>query len=511
MKKLLLTEVLLACLFLVLILGVVGEVSVWKETALETGSELYQKETRKSGTIWVYPGEMNDSFSPLQYQTFGEKNVISMCFSNLLTRDKNGKRKNQEVSTSWGREQFAHISFQCDTSKELCKIEIELNPNAKTVSGREVNVKDIIFNYYLRADSSSMFSNPFGGVEIVGQKEYTYGTTNIATREKEVQALLKKPTSAFLKQCSKEIIQKELEQELEWVKSLYDNEAYTKICSKYEKPKDLFAYYFSYQTKYSSKGKEEAQVLKEIVKQYKGDYKKLSKLTQRDYTNKAKKIALSVILSQKGKDTIKNISGIKEKDSHTVEIVAKGSEECVDKVCNLWILPLSEYGDNKKYDGKTSFGFTKGEADKVVESTRKKYLGTGPYYLKERQDEKLIFQKNANFFGENAKIDEVQIWKKEYSEYEEIVRELLEQKIDLVFAKDDVKLDELLQNRGTRANTRIQKETFSTNQKENCFLYRTSYINTPSIPKEISEFCSFFEQISILQVNEKNQTNSPEE
>lgn len=497
------TECILACFFLALLLGIVGKVSLWKKESLEVDSSIYQEEKRKKDTIWIYPGKITETFSPLQYQTAGEENVISMCFSNLLTKNQEGKRINGSVNTSWEKqeEQLAHISYQSDANSNICHVIIEVNPYAKTTSGDSISADDILFNFYLRADLSSDIITPFGGVEIVGMKEYQYGTNHLDAREKEIKSALKKPSAALKKRLSEEIIQNELSNELLWVKSLYHDKAYASICSKYEQPKDLFAYYFAYETKYSSQGKNENQVFSEIVAQYNGDYNRLSKVTKKDYRARAKKIALSTILQKKGKDMVKTISGIRKTDKNTVEIDIIKSTDCVDKLCDFWLLPLSQYGDSKQFAEKESFGFIKGKAGEVVEKAEKQFAATGPYYLQKADAEKMIFVKNKYYFGQKAQIKEIDILRKDYVDYKEIVEDLLKQEIDIVFIKDSEELEELVSNRVTKAATRIRKENFKTSQEENCFLYRTSYINTPSIPKEISENLSLFQNIHKLKIN----------
>lgn len=484
-----------------------GKVSIWKQEALEVDSDIYQEEKRKEDTVYVYPGYMNDTFSPLEYQTSGEKNVICMCFSNLLTKDKDGKRINGSVASSWKKdeEQLTHISYESDTNNDICHVKIEVNPYAKTVSGEAITADDVMFNYYLRADSSSGVTSPFGGVEIVGQKEYQYGTKKIEVREKEIESALKKPSTTLKQKLSEELIQKELADELQWVKSLYQEDAYKDICSKYAQPKDLFAYYYAYQTKYSSNGKSESQVFSEIVSQYDGDYSKLTKVTKKDYSTQAKKIALAVILQKNGKDTVKSISGIRKVDKYTVEIDIKGTEEDIDKLCDMWLLPLAQYGDQENFDGKESFGFVKGNAGKIAEKSKTQFVATGPYYLQKIESDRMVFAKNKYFYGQKAQIKEVDVLCKNYEDYKEIVEDLLKQEIDIVFIKDSEELEGLISNHATKATSRIRKETFTTSQEENCFLYRTSYINTPSIPKEISENLSFFQNINKLKTNKQGQ------
>ena len=100
MKKLLLTEGLIACFFLALFLGLFGKF-------LSRGQGEWDRGTGKSGQqgsdgLTVYSGVLQEKFSPLDYQTKGEENVFAMCFSNLLSRDSEGRRNNKPVDAAWG-------------------------------------------------------------------------------------------------------------------------------------------------------------------------------------------------------------------------------------------------------------------------------------------------------------------------------------------------------------------------------------------------------------------------
>ena len=190
MKKLLLTEGLIACFFLALFLGFFGKF-------LSRGQGEWDRGTGKSGQqcsdgLTVYSGVLQEKFSPLDYQTKGEENVFAMCFSNLLSRDSEGRRNNKPVDAAWGSEdkQLAHISVSEDAWKDISVVTIRLNHEAETPLGKKVDAKDLLFNIYLRCSITANDTAPFGGVRILGQEEYVYGAKDIEGRKKELQGML---------------------------------------------------------------------------------------------------------------------------------------------------------------------------------------------------------------------------------------------------------------------------------------------------------------------------------
>lgn len=146
-----------------------------------------------------------------------------MCFEKLLLRDRNGARKNKEVSENWdGRDgELAQISVQYDAEKGLSTMTLAINPKEKTAKGKKMNADDLIFNFYFRCDVSVGEEVPFGGVLMLGQEEYMYGTEKVKERKQEIQKMLEKPSDKLKKQLQDRIIKKELLQEFIWVKGLY--------------------------------------------------------------------------------------------------------------------------------------------------------------------------------------------------------------------------------------------------------------------------------------------------
>jgi len=502
-KKLLLAEGLLACLFLALLFVFFGKYLGREREGQETNAIVSTEETREKGTIRIDAGAVSETFSPLRYQLQGEKNVLTMCFMNLLTRDSKGAAVNKEVTQRWEKEDTdaAHISVSYDEKKKLSTITIQMNPGLKTASGKIVNADDLLFNFYLRCDMAGVEYEPFEGVHIVGREEYLYGSNDLDKRKKEIQDSLKKPSKELQKQLQEEIVKKELTEELEWVKSLFQDDTCKDITAPYKAPKDLFAYYYAYQTKYSAKGKTEKQVFDDIVKQYSWHYDRVAKVTNKNYTKRAQELARSVFLKQKGKDVVKQIEGIQKRDERTIVIQAEGKEDCVTKLCDFWILPLEEYGNRELFDGKESFGFQKGETNEILEQSSKQYYGTGAFYTEKISTEQIVLERNENYAGGEAKLKKIVVFRKNYEKEKDIVEDLLCRDMDIVITEDTAELGRLIQSHATHASYQIRKKEIETKQAENCLLYRTSYVNAPSIPQNLTEYQSIFEVIHQIKVN----------
>lgn len=461
-----------------------------------------EKETRKEGQLWVQAGNLENDFSPLEYEGESEEDVLTLCFQNLLARDDTGRVAIKSAEEKWASDDVsvAHISSRNEPESGKTYVTIKINPKAKTAGGKVITAKDVIFNYYLRFDASAGLGDAFQGVKIQGQEEYTYGTMQPETRKKELESMLQKPDATLQKRIEEEIIRPELMREFLWVKSLYQEENYSFITSQYPSAGELFSYYYAYKTTYSPKGKTEEAVFENIVKQYGWRYGALEKITGKSYGQQVRHMALSRLLEKQGQDRVKKISGIEEVNSQTVRITVLSGENILEKVCDLWLLPLEEYGSLSQYDGQENFGYKKGEAQQICQKAKKVFRGTGAFYVKEMNEQEIELSRNL-YFPNRAEVSKLRLIRKEFGGEKETVEAILKQEVDIVVVKDSQKLRQLLESQGTGAAYKIRKICVESGGREDCFLYRTSYVNATTLPEKGKTMRSFFEKLYSIKIN----------
>ena len=319
----------------------------------------------------VIEGDVSDNISPFSYNTNADKYLLDMCYATLL-------------STKGRRCLTDSISCSYNDKKDTTTYSITLRDNITDSSGNKITADDIIFNYYLRADSGFNESGNITKLPIIGMKEYIYGSKDTKNIEKKIQNMLKKPDKKFKYLLKNKLIKKQLEAEYNWVCSLYEQDLYDYITKKYPKKKDLFVYFFAYGTKYNTKGKNLDKIITDITSMYDDNYKKLSNITGKDYTSLARNLALQKLQSAKNFSfKINNISGISKENDATINISVKGkhSETYADKLCNMYIVTLDKWGDAGKYNGSTEFGFERGKAYKLTEQTDISKDETGFYTI----------------------------------------------------------------------------------------------------------------------------------
>lgn len=112
-----------------------------------------------------------------------------------------------------------------------------------------------------------------------------------------------------------------------------------------------------------------------------------------------------------------------------------------------------------------------------------------------------MLRRNPNYFGGKAKVEKVYVLRREYEKVQDMVEDILQGEADIVMAQDGAELDRLLASNGTGASYLIRKVMIETSQLEDCFLYNTSHVNAPSLPKELTEYKTIFQNINQIKIN----------
>lgn len=391
MKKVLATGIIYIGLFILLIISVYnigkelnestvqsGEVVATTENTTSEDEELKepQKEKEKIEDKVVVKGDISKNVTPFSYKTTADKYLLDLCYAGLC------KIKDRRCITS-------NVQSFYNQKRNITTYRITLNKDEENVSGKEITADDVLFNYYLRADSGYTADGGLANLPIVGMQEYRYGIKNTKAIKKKILDKLKNPDKKTAALIRRNIIRPVLEEEYKWVCSLYGQEMYDYITEKYPRKKDLFVYFFAYGTDYKTKGKNARKVINDVIKSYGTNYVRLGKVTGENYKKKAENIALCSIQNNgKFKYRVKSISGIKKVDSHTVEIDVNGKRKAgfINRLGSMYIVSMQSWGNVHLFDGISQFGFKRGRADVIFK--KKSIIGdeTGNYAIKEIKD-----------------------------------------------------------------------------------------------------------------------------
>lgn len=346
--------------------------------------------------------------NPFLLSEDADTSLLQLTQVKLLTTDRGGNivydaKEGASIpynGTEYSYQGPASIAASYDKSKNQTTYTISLRDDITCSDGTVLSADDLLFTYYVLCDNSYNGGSKVPSVPIVGLDAYLCGTIQVKQFKKDVQAELKKPSEKTKKLIQKQIIQKQLKQQYKWVLSLYEDENYSSYTEKYKDPKELFAYFFNLTDGYrAAEAEDKNQLIDDIAAQYGGDYKKLADSCGLDFTKEANDIARSVIMEGQGKKQVASISGIKKIDNSTITVTVKGQKEKdLYNLCDIYIAPLSQYGDADSYDyDKKRFGFTKDDVSSVL---NKDILpaGGGAYELTESDGTTYLLQSNKNYY-----------------------------------------------------------------------------------------------------------------
>lgn len=397
MRKLFVTGIIYICLFILLAAGIFNlrknfneNISQSDEIAVtaddipdssvqntEIPEESTDKlETEKMEDKVIVKGDISEDVTPFNYNTTADKYLLDLCYASLCSM-KDRRCISKDVSGTYNKK------------KDITTFKITLDEEAGNISGYKITADDLLFNYYLRADTGYTADGGISALPVTGMQEYRYGTKNITSVKKKIAKKLKKPDkrTAFL--IRKHIIKPVLEKEYKWVCSLYKQETYDYITDKYPRKKDLFVYFFAYGTDYKTKGKKPGKVINDVIKSYGSDYNKLGKVTGENYKKQAEGIALNVIQSDKKfKFRTRNISGIKKLDDYTISIDVKGKRKqgYINKLGSMYIVSMEAWGNRVLFNGTDQFGFKRGRAGNILKGKKIDGDETGNYTIQEITD-----------------------------------------------------------------------------------------------------------------------------
>lgn len=429
----------------------------------------------KRAEVWIQPGKLSADLSPLNALTEGDVNLMSLCF------------------------EIPKITIKEQSESEI-QILLSVQGNGKTNTGREISADDLLFNLYLRLDPSMGEQHNLDELEIKGEKDFFYGTAEVAKAEQELKKQCLEPSKELLLLYQEKVVRPALEKELQWVKKIFDNPQYANVVKNYQLPKDMFAHYFSYKTEYDAAERTEEQVLEDIVSQYGGNLSALSKVTGQDYT-KVQRACTVASWCNEGKSVVNQISGIRKIDDKSVLLQVISGKDTIEELKNMWILPLDQYGQEDKFDGVNCFGFVKGNSAKIIQEMSAKLTGSGYFYVRDMDDNYIYLKRNPYALKGKNYVQSIKIIRNPYDAQKDMVSALDEHQLDLAITKDSTALKKMLSQKEGGTVYHVRKKRFRKGVDSTCFIYRTSYLNTTTFPKTVNCSRDFFQTLGKIQVN----------
>jgi len=279
---------------------------------------------------------------------------------------------------------IADVDEKYDEETDETVYSIRLRDDIKFSDGETMDSDDLIFTLYMLLDPSLSKLSPFQGVDIKGAINYRLNSSIADTLSPEdITAALE--TEEVQQKIRTEIVEPMLERELEWVKSLYDDNSYSVYTTAYPEAKDLMAFFYSVNSEYDSTAVSEEQVLSDLADMYGGNYELLGSMYEGDSTffrTEAEICVIEYLSEEKGaSENVDNVSGIIKTGKNTVDVTVSGrGTGFLSALNSVIVAPLHYYGDESSYDyTENKFGFEKGTALELATNKADAPLGAGAY------------------------------------------------------------------------------------------------------------------------------------
>jgi len=285
--------------------------------------------------------------------------------------------------------------------------EITLADDIYFSNGDPITAKDVAFSMYAYADLEYHGWSNVGVSLIDGLKNYQYHNSraqNVMISDDQLEFELNNPSEATKKYIREKVVLPVLEEEYEWVKRLYTDDAFKGTEAEehiklYPKVNDLFAFYYSTDKSYVAASDRE-QLINDIADQIGTDYKLLSTIYGTDLSYLAKKQAERALMEEELKNSgerVDSISGIKIIDDKHLEVrINSISESQVELAFGFFVVPFSVYGKGTTFDGN---GFVI-DTDYIFDKSLKP-VGAGPcVFDKYKADEYVSLSENKHYYKE---------------------------------------------------------------------------------------------------------------
>lgn len=313
------------------------------------------------------------------------------------------ERYNDKVYTYSGA---ADTAVTRNEAEDTTTYSFMLRRDIKFADGETLDADDVIFTLYMHLDPSYTGAYPLSDTGIVGSLNYRYNSSaaDTITPDKVGEIL---DTDDMKQVIREQVMIPALKEQFATIKTFYDDSAYSVYTSRYPRPEELFAFFYSINGKYSAKGKTESEVISDIADMYDGNYRQLASVIVGDehaFDDKVQNLAVDRIAETNSANSddehVYNVSGIVKNGQFSVAVTVSGDGSAFEQAMeHIVIAPLHYYGIESLYNyNNNMFGFIKGKASEYAEKHRDDPLCAGAYDITGFADGEVLLKANEFYY-----------------------------------------------------------------------------------------------------------------
>ena len=364
----------------------------------------------------------SQKFSPFFATTVPVVHVMSLVCPMIYGVDRQGQIVNKGIEgetrsyngTDYTYTSLADVSVNKDDAKKETVYDIKLREDATFSDGEPVTADDLIFTYYVLADTDYDGSASIYSLPIRGMKNYRANSTVAdSITDDDISKTLEDMPADLASKITSDVITPLLQSEAQFCKDNLDS---LKDTYKVKTAEELFAalYATPMDKKYSADGKDFDTIIADTAKLYGTDYKTLAtnygdaSYLDKDAYNTAQTYLVEKKRAAGEGEEVPNIEGIKKVGDHEITVTTDGYDATTIYSLGINLGALHYYGDKSQYDyDNNKFGFTRGDLSALREKTTKP-LGYGPYKFDKYENKVVYMTANDSYFAGAPKAKNLQ-------------------------------------------------------------------------------------------------------
>lgn len=262
--------------------------------------------TSSDGSIPLVYGTMplSAKFSPFFANTSYDQAVVDLTQVGVLTEDRAGGIVYNGIEgetipyngTDYTYYGLSDVTVNKDDAANTTTYNIKIRDDVTFSDGEPLTIDDVIFTYYVMADTDFDGGATFGSQKILGMENYRANSTIASTiSDDEVNAALKDMPEELAAQIQEGIVNPVLADETAWCADVYEAQGAASA-------EEFFVACYGKDESYSADGKDMETILADIQAQYGADYAALATnyaIDETYFDEDAFNIAKTYVIDQK--------------------------------------------------------------------------------------------------------------------------------------------------------------------------------------------------------------------
>ena len=383
--------------------------SVWAEEAAAEGDDI---------PLVVGIDYFQEKYSPFFAENVSDQTIVDLTQVGMIGNDRSGgliyngiEGEDREYNgTMYHYNGIADVTVTEGDTETVYNF--KLRDDIVYEDGEPLTADDVIFSFYVLADTDYDGNATFYSTNVKGLKNYRLNSTAAEDiSEEDISAVLEEMPEALADQIKNDVVEPLLASEYSWCEGAWEDYAEDFGVSSAD---EFFVTLYSTDADYDGTGKSAEELIADLTDMYGADYAGLAAAygdaayLDADAENAAQAFLVEQKTAEGEGEEVPNIEGIRKLGDYEVEFTTNGFDATTIYQLSQPIGAMHYYGDPALYDyDNNMFGFTRGDLSSV-RSKSAKPLAAGPYKFVKYENKTVYLEANDNYYDGVPKIRHLQ-------------------------------------------------------------------------------------------------------